>query len=66
MKATTKKFVLTISTDADILDKYPNFRFNWDSPTEFMNYLVETIQMEGKDGEGKNSFGYSVTVEPVQ
>ena len=63
-KKTTKKFTLTISVDADVVDKYPNYRYNWDTPEEFIAHLVHHIQSDGKDADGNYSFGYRVEVEP--
>ena len=61
-KKTTKHFTLTISVDADVFDKYPNYRYNWDTPEQFIRDMVRHIESDGKDGNGVNSFGYSVTV----
>ena len=61
-RKTTKKFTLTISVDADVIDKYPNYRFNWDTPEEFIEHLVKHIESDGVDEYGRNSFGYSVLI----
>jgi len=61
-KRTTKKFVLTITTAADIADTYPNFKFNWDTPDQFIRQLCKHIESLSKDSAGKNSFGHSITV----
>lgn len=61
-KKTIKKFELTISVDADVFDKYPNYRYNWDTPEEFIADMVRHIESDGKDANGINSFGYKVTV----
>lgn len=63
-KKTTKKFALTISVDADVIDKYPNYRFNWDTPEQFIAHLVNDIQSDGTDSNGDPSFGYRITIEP--
>ena len=62
-KKTTKKFTLTISVDADVIDKYPNYRYNWDTPEQFIADMVRHIERDGEDEFGRNSFGYSVNVE---
>lgn len=65
-KKTTKTFKLTISVDADVVDKYPNYRFNWDTPEQFIRDMVRYIESEGKDSNGINSFGYTVNVTPTR
>lgn len=62
-KRTTKTFQLTITVDADVVEKYPNFRFNWDTPEQFIQHLVDHIQSDGKDSSGAHSFGYKVEVK---
>ena len=62
-RKTTKKFTLTISVDADVFDKYPNYRYNWDTPEQFIRDMVRHIESDGKDSNGINSFGYSINVE---
>ena len=64
-KRTTKKFVLTITTQPDIFDAYPNFRFNWNNPEQFIAHLCREIAHMPKDAEGKNSFGHSIKVKPL-
>lgn len=65
-KKTTKTFKLTISVDADVVDKYPNYRFNWDTPEEFIQHLVNHIQSDGVDDLGRNVYGYTVNVTPTR
>jgi hypothetical protein len=62
MASTTKTFRLTISVDSDIADKYPNFQWNWETPEEFVEHLVEHIESDGVDEYGRNAFGYRVAV----
>ena len=62
-KKTTKQFTLTISVDADVIDQYPNYRYNWDTPEEFITHLVNHIQSDGKDSNGNPTFGYAITIE---
>lgn len=64
-KRTTKKFVLTITTQPDIFEKYPNFRYNWDSPEGFIRSLCKYIESIPTDEEGKNAFGHSIRVTPL-
>jgi hypothetical protein len=59
------KFVLTISTDPDIFDKYPNFRFNWDTPQQFIMQTAKGIEQISEDSYGENTFGYCVEVGPM-
>ncbi len=48
--------------DADVIDKYPNYRYNWDTPEQFIRDMVRHIESDGKDSNGINSFGYSINV----
>ena len=61
-KNTTKHFTLTISVDANVADQYPNYRYNWNTPEEFITHLVNHIQSDGKDSSGNPSFGYSLSI----
>lgn len=63
---TIKKFVVTVETSEDIFDLYPNFRFNWDNPEQFIESLAQEIGRNGEDSYGENPFGYCVDVEPLQ
>lgn len=63
---TIKKFVVTVETSEDIFDLYPNFRFNWDNPEQFIESLAQEIGRNGEDSYGENTFGYCVDVEPLQ
>lgn len=60
----TKKFVLTISTSEDIFDAYPNFRFNWDTPEQFIEQTARGIEQIAEDSYG-DSFGYCIEVNPI-
>jgi hypothetical protein len=62
---TKRKFILTITTEEDIFDKYPNFRYNYSTPDEFIAGLVADFESEGMGGDFEERFGYSVTIEPV-
>ena len=56
-----KQFLVTIVTDNDIEDKYPNFRWNYDSAEEFID--ARAIEISEIAGDG--SFGYDIFVEEI-
>jgi len=57
-----KSFVITIETDDDnIREKYPNYRFNWNSPGQFIHYLANDMTDDVWD-----DFGYRITVSPYR
>jgi hypothetical protein len=51
-----QSYVVTIETDNDIIEKYPNYRFNWDHPGDFIDHLMRDFAQHGT-GE----FGYTIT-----
>lgn len=55
-----RTFTVTVETDdANIVEKYHNYRFNWNSPEEFITYLAESWVEDCFD-----DFGYRVSVKP--
>lgn len=56
-----KTFLVTIDTDNDIADKYPNFHWNYGNAEEFIEARVQDIIAIAGDG----SFGYDIFVEEV-
>lgn len=58
-----KTFTLTITLDEDIATKYPNYRFNYSSPEEFIDGIVYDICTMPLDGDGLHTFGYRINVE---
>jgi hypothetical protein len=68
-----KTFTLTIETDdKNIFEKYPNYRFNWDSPEDFILYLAESKEeryyydIAGKKQSMWKLFGYRATVKELK
>ena len=55
----TKQFILTIKVDEkNIARKYPNYKFNWDNPKQFINNFTKNLT------ENKlKKFGYSITIK---
>jgi hypothetical protein len=65
-----KTYLLTIETDDEnIAEKYPNWRFNHPSPTQFIKWLAKSkeeisyIDTRGKRQSMWGLFGYRVTVK---
>lgn len=62
----TKSFILTIRTDRDIANKYPNYRLNYGGPLEFIAGVVREVEALGRDSNGQQTFGYSITIGAVE
>lgn len=65
-----KTFMVTIETDdKNIAAKYPNFRYNWDSPEDFIRetaFALEDKMTEDSRGSMQPTmklYGYRVTVK---
>ncbi len=56
-----KQFLVTIVTDNDIADKYPNFQYNYTDSEEFIQGVVKDIASLAGDG----TFGYDIFIEEV-
>jgi hypothetical protein len=58
---TRKNFILEIEVNnGELKKKYPNYRFNFDVPEQFIEMLVKEI------GQDKMmEYGYSVKVKPI-
>ena len=62
---TTTTFEVTVVTYSNIFEKYHNFRYNWATPQEFVDSLVQSFARQGQDEDGRYSFGYRVSVKQV-
>jgi hypothetical protein len=67
-----RQFVMTIEVDEkNIFEKYPNYRFNWDSPEDFIRYLAESKEeryyydLAGQKQSMWKLFGYRTTVKKI-
>ena len=60
LKPTTRTYLVTISTDEDIFDLYPNFWFSWSTPDQFISHIAREIKHIADDG----TFGYTISVKP--
>ena len=60
-----KEFTVTIEVDEDkITELYPNYRFNWGNPDDFIEATMKSITIEGDTDmskDGMKSWGYSIT-----
>lgn len=67
---TKKKFILTIEVDnKNILKKYPNYKFNYSSPDEFIKSIANDIQfIAGMDmsKKGMKNWGYSIKIKELK
>ena len=48
-----KIFTVTVETTDDLPERYPNYRFNYDTPDEFIRARMEEFVHDG--------FGYTIT-----
>lgn len=53
----TKRVIVEVNTQPDIAKKYPNYRFNYSSPKEFIDSQIKCIE----DKENAN-YGYEISV----
>ena len=64
-----RKFTLEIAVNADkILQKYPNYRVNFDDPNEFIEFILSGLEWSGDTNLSKNGmkkWGYSVKITPT-
>jgi hypothetical protein len=63
----TKRYVVEISVDIKkIADKYPNYRFNYDNPMDFIKAQANNIKFVADTDMSKNGmkeWGYSIKVK---
>jgi len=58
----SKTFILKIEVDEkNIRRKYPNFRFNWGKPKEFITFLKRSVEERHL-----NTYGYRMTVQNMR
>ena len=68
-----RQFVMTIEVDEkNIAEKYPNWRWNFGTPEEFINHIADSkreVSYQYPDTDGTrtmwNTFGYKVTVKKI-
>jgi hypothetical protein len=62
-----RNFNLEIAVAVDeIANKYPNYRFNFDNPTQFIEMLINDLKFIGETDmskEGMEKWGYSIVVK---
>lgn len=65
MKKVTITVEITIDED-NIRDRYPNFKFNWDTTDEFIEHLINHIESDeeinGLPVNSLNVYGYKIDV----
>lgn len=69
MKTTKKQFILTIEVDNEqIVKKYPNYKFNFSSPDEFIKWTIEGMKYAGNTNmskDGIKEWGYSIKIKKL-
>jgi len=53
-----KTFIVTVETADDLPRQYPNYRWNYGTPDEFIRARMEEFVHDG--------FGYTITYKPLQ
>ena len=65
MKIVTIAIKITVDED-NIRDKYPNFRFNWETTDEFIEHLIDHIEsdeeIDNLPADSLDIYGYKIDV----
>lgn len=65
-----QKFNLEVTVDKrEVVNKYPNYKFNFDSVDDFINFIINDLRSGigiNYETESFEKFGYSVKITPEE
>ena len=64
-----KQFLVTIEVDSEaIIYKYPNYKYNFKSIEDFIDFIANDVQWVGNinmSRDGMEEYGYSVKIKQI-